>query len=358
MSRELADTLREAALDPDRWPDALERIRAATDGVACGWREEHEDGRFAQSWVGLEPNFELAYVDHHHRHDPWMPAARALPVGVCVPGDQLIPRARLVQTEFYNDLMRPHGLNDLFGCVVERTERSLTTFAVMRPSGARGLSAAQLRTLTELVPQLRHARHTNLVLADRRARGAIELLDALDRPGFLVAHDGALLHESRSGAALRRAPSAPLTVATGRLRLRPQHAERALERALRDRAAAWIRARHAEGSELLLKVQPLPAAARADAPCRAGPAALILAHDPAVGSPIERVERALVEGWALTPAESRVAARVGAGSSPSEVAEALGLSLNTVRFQLKLAYSKLDVDGQRGLSRLVSTLGG
>lgn len=287
-----------------------------------------------------------------------MPAARALPVGLCVPGDRLIPRPRLEQTEFYNDLMRPHGLDDLFGCVVERTERSLTTFAVMRPSGARTLSAAQLRTLTELVPQLRHARHTNLILADHRARGAIELLDALDRPGYLVAGDATVLHESRPGGALRSARHAPLSVVAGRLRLRPHHAEQALERALRERAPAWIRARHAEGGELLLKVQPLPDAARADAPCRSGPVALLLAHDPTIGSPVERVERALVQGWGLTPAESRVAARVGAGSSPSEVAEALGLSLNTVRFQLKLAYSKLEVDGQRGLSRLVATLGG
>ncbi len=58
----------------------------------------------------------------------------------------------------------------------------------------------------------------------------------------------------------------------------------------------------------------------------------------------------------LTPAEARIAALVGAGKSPREVALAVGNSESTVRTSLKCIYSKLQIGRQAELARIVTRL--
>jgi DNA-binding CsgD family transcriptional regulator len=58
----------------------------------------------------------------------------------------------------------------------------------------------------------------------------------------------------------------------------------------------------------------------------------------------------------LSPAEAQVAALVGAGAAPVQVAEALSLAETTVRSYLREAYSKLDISRQGQLSLLVNQI--
>ena len=62
--------------------------------------------------------------------------------------------------------------------------------------------------------------------------------------------------------------------------------------------------------------------------------------------------------FGLTPAEARIAGLVGAGQSPREVADALDLSLNTVRSALKIAFDKLGISRQAELAKIVARLAG
>ena len=65
------------------------------------------------------------------------------------------------------------------------------------------------------------------------------------------------------------------------------------------------------------------------------------------------VERDLSGRFGLTPAEARVAVRVGRGLAPKVAAQELGTSWNTVRFQLRQIYAKTGTSGQSELARLV-----
>lgn len=60
----------------------------------------------------------------------------------------------------------------------------------------------------------------------------------------------------------------------------------------------------------------------------------------------------------LTPAEARIAAQVGNGSSARQAAEALSLAENTVRSSLQLVYQKLGIGKQSELARIVTRLEG
>ncbi|WP_405236184.1 helix-turn-helix transcriptional regulator [Lentisalinibacter orientalis] len=60
--------------------------------------------------------------------------------------------------------------------------------------------------------------------------------------------------------------------------------------------------------------------------------------------------------FSLTPAEAQVAAAIAAGASLSELAEARGVSLETVRSQLRGVFAKVGVSRQSDLARVLSAL--
>jgi DNA-binding CsgD family transcriptional regulator len=105
---------------------------------------------------------------------------------------------------------------------------------------------------------------------------------------------------------------------------------------------------------LLLRAQPFGKdRGRAD---HAGPAALVLLlifiAEPHVAAMPSDSLRAL----GLTRAEAAVAALLGAGFSPSEVSERLGIKIATVRTHLKRIYHKLALRRQAELVQLVTRL--
>jgi DNA-binding CsgD family transcriptional regulator len=81
---------------------------------------------------------------------------------------------------------------------------------------------------------------------------------------------------------------------------------------------------------------------------------VVRVHDP---RRIDEIDRDLLAGmFELTPAESRVAALLGEGLTPGQIAQKLGVALGTVRTQLKSIFSKTSTSRQADLVRLVSAL--
>lgn len=351
----LRDEILAASITPHHWPEALEALKQALGGVACGLRVETTDGGFGQRWVGLDPAFEHKYVSHYHRHDPWMPAARKLAVGHCVPGHRLACPEEIARSEFYHELMLPFGMGDIFGCVVERSNDALTTFAVLRGRESPTLTAGDLRAVSTLVPLLRHA-----VVANRLLSQGVDA----DVSGGLVRQRVAMFVVTRSGAVTytNEAARALLETGTGvrlrgaRLYVVDASSRARLERALASHVPELVGVRAPDGASLLARTQPLPrATSESNLPWLASCVAVLL-FDPRTPVDTASLEHAVQRGFGLTPAEARVAVFVGSGNSPKEAAVALGLTEGTVRFQLKQAYAKLNVDGQRGLVKLVVSI--
>jgi DNA-binding CsgD family transcriptional regulator len=74
---------------------------------------------------------------------------------------------------------------------------------------------------------------------------------------------------------------------------------------------------------------------------------------PALGPRIEARLRSL---YGLTPAEARVAVRIGRGLSPKEIAVEHGSSWHTVRAQIRHIFSKTGKRSQSALARVVTLL--
>jgi DNA-binding CsgD family transcriptional regulator len=120
----------------------------------------------------------------------------------------------------------------------------------------------------------------------------------------------------------------------------------------RSRAASLaIPAPSGGGEELLLSIAPLPESSAMRGPLTR-PTALVLVRSRAR----QRVASAaqLMHWFGLSPAEARLARAVGHGQTPEDYSVAEGVSMSTVRTQLRAVFARTGTGRQSDLVRLVT----
>src|SRR4051812_44208587 len=66
----LTELVYAAALEPARWTEALDAIKGIVGGVAVSLRVESFDpASVRHTWLGFEPAFQKAYLEHYWRED-------------------------------------------------------------------------------------------------------------------------------------------------------------------------------------------------------------------------------------------------------------------------------------------------
>ncbi len=361
MSRQLTlSCFDDAGPDPDRWRDSLCAIAAEFGGLAGGVRVEAPDGAVTQTWCGLSEAFERAYLDHYHRLDPWMPTARSRPVGRCAPSEDFVPGHVLDTSEFYQDFLKPHGLREIVGGIVDQSsDGGITTFALMRADGARSFDRSDAARLEPFLPRIRRALWIDQRLSELETAGAVGSVAIL-----VIDSEGLIRSKNQPALALLRSGDA-ISARQNRLRATCPVSDLALARQLRETrpgsdsgsaAVLHVALRRAKGPALIASVSTLServSAARVGGP---RPAALVVIHDPLHAIDLSLVETKLRSLYGLTAAEARVAALVGSGHSASEAAQPLRITPGTARFQLKQVYAATGLSGQRELVRLIGLL--
>jgi DNA-binding CsgD family transcriptional regulator/PAS domain-containing protein len=160
----------------------------------------------------------------------------------------------------------------------------------------------------------------------------------------------------RATAAAERALGA-LGIKSGRLCAQDPSANAALQaaisRAIKPSGAVAGLVRVPAGDACLqLIVSPLSRARRFLAPFEA--AAIVHLIDPAAVKPVDG--SAIAELFGLTPAEARLAAALAGGDSLAEAAASYGVSIGTVRTQLKSIFGKMGINRQQDLILRLSSL--
>ncbi len=362
---ELVDGVYEASLEPGRWDAVLSGVAKSFDATASGIRIQN-GAYVSQHWVGLEPSFEQAYLEHYALLDPWVPAALSRSPGRCYTSQELVADEELERSAFYHELCKPFGMRELCGGILEHTDALIVSMSVMRRDGAEPFDAHTARAMNELTPHVRRAlaiqrrlrtgdgtttwaaidglpiavvtldRHGRVHRTNRRADELLLRRDGLSvEQGVLGALTAA---DTRKLASFVKSLVSPLASEASRepvLRVERGEEKRPLAivgiRITRESAPAW-ELHHGGEPEVLLAI----------------------AVDDGVGEPPPELLRKL---YGLTPAEARVAVQVGMGKSPREVSEALGIAWSTVRFQLRQVFEKMNVRRQSELTRVLLTLG-
>jgi DNA-binding CsgD family transcriptional regulator len=357
---ELIGAIYDCAIDPDRWDPALAKITDAFGSAAAvlALADLRDNRILINRSVGVTPDgiatmarytpeinavLEDFLSEHPSLDDPWvmrrdMKALEASP--------------------YYNEALKPQGFVDGMIVFPMRTPTHYSAFWVGNDARAGLVTSRQVELGRLLLPHVRRAVTISNVLDVRtieRARIA-EALDALNCGVVLTNALGAILHANRpAGAMLRNA--GPLRDARGMLTVASPAAARELSAAIRlaaedesriGRHGLAVRLNGPDAPPVLAHVLPLTGSDfRTDLQPDACAAVFVRAAPD---------ERACADGVAaafgLTPAETRVLARLLAGRTLADTAADLRVAASTVRTHLDSIFLKTGVARQAELMRL------
>ena len=308
-------------------------------------------GAFSLS-SGFDADWSANYSAYFSRINPFMPHAAIRPLGLVVQSDQMLPREALKRSEYYNDFLMPQEVEAGFGVTMARDGGCNFLFSIMCADLDERHAEAVMECIQALVPHLKRA--FNRARSGGSAAGPADVLRS-GRCGTLRVGAGGRLHAANT-AALEIVDSvmALRIDRSGRLVCAAPNIAEAIAVALGGwgSAEAFVRVAHlARGSAALpLRFTIIRSAVDEGAYFR-GPECVVLIEDPAsrLGEAVE--EFGDIHG--LTRAERRVVLGLADGLAAAEIAEAAGISANTVRSHIKHIFVRTGLRRQVDLVRHV-----
>jgi DNA-binding CsgD family transcriptional regulator len=285
--------------------------------------------------------------------------------------NRLIPDTDFVQTQYYNDFVRP--LNGFHSFFYRRAIAECgMALAICRPQQAGDFGHRHEAALAALLPHFGNALdlHCRLRAAERQDGPLLRLLDRLDCGVILTDGTARPLHMNLQAERLLSEADG-LSLSHGGLaaaemddthRLRAAIAEAGTPQVFRIHDLSAAAAPRSAGRARLclerpslrppLMVTVLPIWGLGAAAHGTGePTVALFVDEPGVPTAIDR--EALAEAFGLTRRESEIAAVIGEGYRLSSAAQRLGLGLGTARNHLKHVFEKTGIHSQATLVALV-----
>ncbi|EYD71932.1 helix-turn-helix transcriptional regulator [Limimaricola hongkongensis] len=359
----MLDDIYQGALTPDPWAALPGRIAAMAGGGAWALQLVRPGlpRRAELHGCNFDPALTRLYPDRFAALNPWLDQLLRAPELHLVQDDRMIRGEAFFASAFYTGFLQPQGdIHRCFGTLLVRDDTgSLVLSCNHAPDQAGTVGRAGPRLLLQIAPHLRRA--IGLMRAARHdaLRKGVRLLDGLDgrqacfvidRRGHLIVSDSRGTALLEQGGLLRLAPG-------GRLRFSEPEANAALDRALAqgDRPAGrfalgpgprHVRLMALPDDTMIAPLRALLAGGRAAA-------ALIV---PEAGAS-DRLDAELTRLYALTRAETLVLRLLCEGHAIPEIAARRGVSINTVRNQMRSLFDKTGTRRQAELVVLATRLG-
>lgn len=281
-------------------------------------------------------------------------------------GPELVPQQDYQRSEFYQDFARRLGVFELIAACAPIADGDSVFLGLHRPEGVEGFSERDRQVLVQVLPHLQRA----LVLRRRLSASpraplstaaleltgnAVVIVDADARILFASTAAEALMAEGAAVRGSRTGPTAGATRVLGAAHKTDDAELRGLVRAtsLGRGAGATLMLRGPLPAEnLAALVSRIPGALAPSGPFSGAvmvmlrPLARRRSHDP----------RLLAGMLGITQAEAEVAAALSGGRSAEAVAAERGVSVATVRTQVRRLLDKLGVANLRELEALLASL--
>jgi DNA-binding CsgD family transcriptional regulator len=355
------DTLYEGVLDDEAWGRGLTGIADLVSAsglllMSCN-PTSCEVVRFEAP--GLDPTGMRDYQEHWIQQDPRFIAGLARPPGEAQVDDMLVSRAVMRRSAVYNEFLRPMDVPFCIASWVIRTPSHGVTLCIEGTRRHGPFSEDERGRIAVLLPHLRRV----LNIKDRLAKAgtrAENLLEAMDRLpfGVLMLSNDLTVVEASASARATLATGDCVYAQGGRLGFRRTTDAQAFARTLAaeptDPAGSEgvvVVRRLTQPGDVTLLTMPLEAAP--DEWTRPRARYLVLVFDSVRTPPPSQV--LLQRTYGLTASEARLAASLAIGLSLTEIAEQRGLSVQTLRSQLKSVFGKTGIHAQTQLVRLILT---
>lgn len=359
------DSLSEFVADESALPSALSSLARAVGAAGAALVRTHPQ-TMASTAVACSPGLEPVVSSYDSRLDAANPmyrlALRTDALGTAIFDDDLVGRRDLHRSTYYNDFLRPAGLENTVGLFLQADASSVLNISLCRLRAHGTFRPAQRRLLRELTPHLVRAFRLREQIGHARVAedATWHLLDAVPW-GVLVFDSHARCIHINAGAEAVMARHDGLFWRNAMLACARSSDTMALraafERALRrsahtpdDGSDTVIRVARTSGQpNYLARVMSIPASGYARSEhC---PSVVVTITDPSRHP--EFSTELLQQAFGLTPAEARIAVEIGNGRSIKECSTEQQCSVNTTKTLLNRVYAKT---GARRQSELVGLL--
>ncbi|MBD9482789.1 helix-turn-helix transcriptional regulator [Pseudomonas sp. PDM14] len=347
----------ECVLDSSAWHRLLARLSEASGrqrGILMLWDEQRPHAQVS-SFYACEADSVEAYNRYFCTLDPTGPLLEHRDKGLWYHDFAELTVQQINRSPYYQEFKRPYGMRGVSCVKLQKSQQQSAFLSLLTNLDARQPSAQQQALLTRISPHLvRTAQLANVVNGLELELEARQLLQAQHvTPLWLVNAEGRVVFCNDAAERRLKEPGLPLVQRNDRLTLvRTSGVFTAMLRAACGSKGApragWCRLPEASGGELL--ITPVNAEAWFNLYFQE-PLALVALLD---NQPRTQL---LAELFQLTPAECRLAELIVQGLSPEECAGRIGVSINTVRTQLRALFRKTGTDRQAELVSLFMRLG-
>lgn len=352
---ELVSLIYQCVLDDDAWLTLLGRLAQASGrryGSLFLWDRGNGQTPKASTISLCTPELLRDYDQYYGVIDPAQPFMVGRDSGNWYHDVRDYGKAAMARHPFYQELFRTHELGVSSAVKLHEHDGAGVYLSLLTAQGAPMPSVAQQQMLDRLSMHLRQSarlsgRITRLELgiAQREL-----LLEQSQTAQWLVDVEGRVLYCNGTAERRMSEPTFPLRERQGRLTCTQESLTGLLRSACGKagpKRAVSLRLPLLEGKLLIAPV-------RSDGRLRLEteqPLALVALL---TGQPKATL---LADLFACTPAEIRLAELIARGLSPEECAARLGVSINTVRSQLRALFRKTDTERQGELVGLLARLG-
>lgn len=352
----------DAALDEQRWTSFLEAFAQAVGGCSSMLRSadlQSSTASFVAS-AGYDPAWQAAYCDHFVKMDYLVPALAKFKQGEIKSGDQVFSLSEQRKTEFYNDYFVPQDKVHALGTFLVKDGNHTLLFAAQRGKRAGAFGEKERRLMNSLAPHVTRAvqvhRKLNSITVEKE--WALGALDQLRLGVILTDSLGVPLFINRAAEQMMTQDKG-ISICHGKLALLTQTETAQLHKLI---AGAALGA--AMGGDMritlpsilgVLQCMVMPVSpefsARLNLYLGSGCAAIFLSKPGSLQLPPKR----LAALYGLSPAESRLVAKLAAFTSLEQAANDLGIAQGTARAQLGSVFNKTGAKGQAELLMLLAT---
>jgi DNA-binding CsgD family transcriptional regulator len=354
----------DAALEPQLWPDVLGSATRFVGGRCAGLLSQNTASKYAQALFtyGVDSHYIQTYQEEYAIIDLTTTALSLFDIERIISVNDVMPYDEFLESRIYNEWARPQGLVDSAKVTLERSATSSAFLSIMR-SEACGLVDEEMRRRMQLiVPHMRRSVLIGNVIDFKTAEADMlaATFDGLRTSIFLVDTLGRIIHANSSGHTLTGKADALRTV-RGKLTALDARAEHQLNEiyAIARGGDAAVGTKGIDVPLLtpdrehyIAHVLPLTSGARRRAAAASGAVAAVFVRKAVLQT--SSALGVIGKTYRLTPTELRVlGAVVEIGGAP-EVADALGVTTNTVKTHLQRLFDKTGTSRQADLVKLVA----
>lgn len=360
-AQQIGAMFQRAALQPEQWIDALDAMASATNSYRGQLIGIGGDRAVPFNWVTHADSTILSdfvEIDGGNPSVSFRVAAGAhADIGEVVAEDMYATLRARIGDNAYEDFCKRFDLPFGAQAIVARDAGRMIGLAVLRARSDGKSSAADRALFGDLVPYVRAAVDLQTAVEGRGTQLMLGAYDAISTAAILIDGFGRVPGMTPTAeAALRQLPH--LDVVRGAFRCRTQRDGHALSQGistvLRDAVASVDLLLRGDGDRpLALSIHRLPVM---EWSLSYVPRAIVVLRTRAASS--ENMLSLLQRAYGLTRAEAEIAVAVGTGDDRRDIAEMRGVSLGTVRQQLKSIYGKLGVHRETELLALLGAIAG